>query len=52
MHLLFMLWTVLSTLAHIPFVCTAMKRIIISNYSCNKICDEHTIDMLFTFEYN
>jgi hypothetical protein len=23
-----------------------MKRIIISNYSYNKICDEHTVDML------
>jgi hypothetical protein len=29
-----------------------MERIIISNYSYNKICDEHMIDMLFTFEYN
>jgi hypothetical protein len=28
------------------------KKIIISNYSYNKICDEHTVDMLFTFEYN
>jgi hypothetical protein len=31
---------------------TVMERVIISNYSYNKICDEHTIDMLFTFEYN
>jgi hypothetical protein len=52
MHLFFMFWRVLSTLAHIPFVCTVTKRIIISNYSYNKICDEQMVDMLFTFEYN
>jgi hypothetical protein len=52
MHLLFMFWRVPSTLAHISFVHTVMKMIIISNYSYNKICDEHTVDMLFTFEYN
>jgi hypothetical protein len=52
MHLSFMFWSVPPTLAHIPFVQTITKRIIISNYSYNKICDEHTIDMLFTFEYN
>jgi hypothetical protein len=39
-------------LAHIPFVPTVTKRIFISNYSYNKICDEHIVDMLFTFEYN
>jgi hypothetical protein len=49
---LFMFWRVPPTLAHIPFVPTITERITISNYSYNKICDEHTIDMLFTFEYN
>jgi hypothetical protein len=43
---------VLPTLAHVPFVPTVTKRIIISNYSYNKICDERMVDMLFTFEYN
>jgi hypothetical protein len=52
MHVVFMFWRVLSTLTHIPFVPTIMERIIISNYSYNKIYDEHTVDMLFTFEYN
>jgi hypothetical protein len=52
MHLIFMFWRVLPTLAHVPFVPTVTERIIISNYSYNKICDEHTVDMLFTFEYN
>jgi hypothetical protein len=52
MHLIFMFWRVLPTLAHVQFVCTVMERIIISNYSYNKIYDEHTVDMLFTFEYN
>jgi hypothetical protein len=52
MHLFFMFWRVPPTLADIPFVRTITKRIIISNYSYNKICDEHTIDMLFTFDYN
>jgi hypothetical protein len=41
-----------ATLAHIPFVPTITKMVIISNYSYNKICDEHMVDMLFTFEYN
>jgi hypothetical protein len=45
-----MFWLVPPTLAHISFVRTVMKRIIISNYSYNKIYDEHTVDMLFTFE--
>jgi hypothetical protein len=40
------------TLAHVPFVATVTKMISISNYSYNKICDEHTVHMLFTFEYN
>jgi hypothetical protein len=52
MHLIFMFWRVLPTLAHVPFVPTVTERTIISNYSYNKICDEHTVDMLFTFEYN
>jgi hypothetical protein len=52
MHLIFMFWRVLPTLAHISFVATVTERIIISNYIYNKICDEHMIDMLFTFEYN
>jgi hypothetical protein len=51
-HLIFMFWRVLPTLAHVPLVPNVMERIIISNYSYNKICDEHMIDMLFTFEYN
>jgi hypothetical protein len=34
------------TLAHVPFVATIVERIIISNYSYNKICHEHTVDML------
>jgi hypothetical protein len=49
MHLIFMFWRVLPTLAHIPFVDTVTEKIIISNYSYNKICDEH---ILFTFIYN
>jgi hypothetical protein len=52
MYLFFMFWRVPPTLAHIPFVRIVMKGIIISNYSYNKICDEHMVDMLFTFEYN
>jgi hypothetical protein len=52
MHIFFMLWRVPPTLVHIPFVCTIIERIIISNYSYNKICDEHTVDMLFIVEYN
>jgi hypothetical protein len=52
MNLFFVFWRVPHTLALIPFVRTVTERITISNYSCNKICDEHTVDMLFTFEYN
>jgi hypothetical protein len=52
MHLFFMFWRVPPTLTRIPFVCTVTERIIISNYSYNMIYDEHTVDMLFTFEYN
>jgi hypothetical protein len=52
MHFIFKLWRVLPTLAYVPFVPTVTKRIIISNYSYNKICDERMVDMLFTFEYN
>jgi hypothetical protein len=46
MHLCFILWQVLPTLAHEPFVATVMERIMISNYSYNKICDKYTIDIL------
>jgi hypothetical protein len=46
MHLIFMFWRVLPTLVHIPFVPTVMESIIISNYSYNKICDEHTVDIV------
>jgi hypothetical protein len=46
MHLIFMFWRVLHTLAHVPSVATITERIIISNYSHDKICDEHMIDML------
>jgi hypothetical protein len=35
-----------------PFVPIVTERVIISNYSYNIICDEHTVDMLFTFKYN
>jgi hypothetical protein len=52
MHLIWMFWRVLSTLAHEPFVPNITESIIINNYSYNKICDEHLVDMLFTFEYN
>jgi hypothetical protein len=52
MHLIFMFWRVLPTLSHVPFVPIVTERIIISNFSYNKICDEHKVDMLFTFEYN
>jgi hypothetical protein len=51
-HASLMFWRVPPTLAHIPFICTITERIIISNYSYNKICDEHMIDILFTFAYN
>jgi hypothetical protein len=40
MHLIFMFWRVLPTLAHVPFVATITEQIIISNYSYKKICDE------------
>jgi hypothetical protein len=46
MHLIFMFWRVLPTLAHVPSIATVTERIIISNYSYNKICDENMIDML------
>jgi hypothetical protein len=52
MHLIFMFWRVLPTLAHVPFVPTITERIIINYYSYNKIYDEHMVDMLFTVEYN
>jgi hypothetical protein len=51
MHLIFMFWRMLPILAHVPFVPTITEMIIISNYSYNKICDEHMVDMLFT-KYN
>jgi hypothetical protein len=46
MHLIFIFWRVLPTLAHVSSVFTIKERIIISNYSYNKICVEHTVDML------
>jgi hypothetical protein len=52
MHLIFIFCRVLPTLAHAPFVPIVTERVIISNYSYNKIYDEHTVDILFTFEYN
>jgi hypothetical protein len=52
MHLFFMFWIMPPTLAHMTFVPSVTEMIIISNYNYNKICDEHTVDMLFTFEYN
>jgi uncharacterized membrane protein len=48
-HHFIIFWTVSATLAHITFVRTVTKRVIISNYSYKKICDEHMVDMLFTF---
>jgi hypothetical protein len=45
-HLFLLFWQVLPTLVHIPFVAPVIKRIIISNYSYNKICDENTVDIL------
>jgi hypothetical protein len=50
MHLIFMFWRVLPTFTHVPSVATVTKMIIISNYSSNEICDEHRVDILFTFE--
>jgi hypothetical protein len=46
MHLFFIFWQVLPTLIHVPSVVTVTKRIIISKYSYNKLCNEHTVDML------
>jgi hypothetical protein len=46
MHLIFVFCRVLPTLAHVPPIANATERIIISNYSYNKICDEHRVDML------
>jgi hypothetical protein len=46
MHLIFMFLQVLPTLTHVSSVAVVTKMIIISNYSCNKICDEHIVDML------
>jgi hypothetical protein len=48
MHLTFMFLQVLPTLTHVPSVAIVTKRIIISNYICNKICDEHIVDMLLS----
>jgi hypothetical protein len=42
----------LPTLAHVPLEPTITERIIIRNYCCNKNCDEHTVDTLFTFDSN
>jgi hypothetical protein len=34
-------------------ICTTVtERIIISNCSYNRICDEHTVNMLLTYECN
>jgi hypothetical protein len=46
MHLIFTMLIVDPTFGHIKFVVTVTKRIIISNYSYNKIWDEHMVDML------
>jgi hypothetical protein len=35
-----------SHLGHVKSIATVTKRIIISKYNYNKICDEHTVDML------
>jgi hypothetical protein len=47
MHFIFTMLIVDPTFGHVKSVATVTKRIIISNYSYNKICDEHTGDMLF-----
>jgi hypothetical protein len=52
MRLIFIFWKVLPTFAYVPSVITVIERIIISNYSYNKICNKHMIDMLVAFEYN
>jgi hypothetical protein len=43
-----LLYILASASHHFPHkICShCYKRIIISNYSYNKICDEHTVDML------
>jgi hypothetical protein len=46
MHLFFIFWQVLPTFVQVPYVATILKRIIIRNNSYNKICFEHTVDML------
>jgi hypothetical protein len=38
--------------SHTIYTHSYRKEIIISNYSYNKIYDEHMIDILFTYEYN
>jgi hypothetical protein len=46
MHLFFIFWQELPTFFRVISVVTNTKRIVIRNYSYNKICDEHTVDML------
>jgi hypothetical protein len=46
MYLIFIIWIVDLTFDHIKSIVTVMKRINISNYSYNKIYDEHMVDML------
>jgi hypothetical protein len=46
MHLIFTTWIVDSTFGHVKYVINVTKRIIISNYSYNKIYDEDIVDML------
>ena len=46
MHDIFIIWIMDPILRHVKSVATVIKRIIISNYNYNKICDEHTVDML------
>jgi hypothetical protein len=46
MHLIFIFWQVLPTLPHVPSLANVTEGIIITNYSYNKICDEHPVDML------
>jgi hypothetical protein len=43
MHLIFMF---LDSVVQLGSLATVTERIIISNYSNNKICDEHMVDML------
>jgi hypothetical protein len=46
MDLIFTKWIVDPTFGHVKYVVTVTKRIIISNYIYNKICDKHIVHKL------